>query len=109
MRRPTLFLGALLALSTAHAGEPATSAGLKVYRDPATGRALPAPATPEHEAIARSALGQRDDALMRAEEVPGHGVLLHANGQLRMSAVVKRDADGNLVESCVTSAAEPER
>jgi hypothetical protein len=83
------------------------SAGLKVYRDPASGRLLPAPATAAQQEIARSGLGKRDDALMREEAVPGHGVLLHANGQLRMSSVVRRDADGKLVESCVTSAAEP--
>ena len=107
MRRFPILLGAVLALS-AQAAEPPASAGLRAYRDPATGRLLPAPASAEHEAIAHAALGHRDDALMREEVVPGHGVLLHANGQLRMSSVVKRDADGHFVESCVTSAAEPE-
>lgn len=110
MRNLLLIAGAFVALS-AHAAEPAASAGMKVYRDPATGRLLPAPApaNAEHQAIAQSALGRRDDTLMREEAVPGHGVLLHANGQLRMSSIVKRDENGKLVESCVTSAVEPKQ
>lgn len=103
-----LILVALAAPALADPVAPqAPTAAMRAYRDPQTGQWVAQPATPEQLAAAQVGLGHRNDALMRAETVPGVGVLLHLNGQVQMSTVVHRDADGHFATSCVTSAAAP--
>src|SRR5438552_4095516 len=84
-----------------NAATPNAAAAMRVYRDPQTGQLLPAPASAEHRAIANQGAVKRDDSRMRAETVPGVGVLLHLNGQIRPQSVVRRGADGRFEESCV--------
>ena len=99
-----LVLAALAAPARADAPQ---AAALRAYRDRQTGQWLSAPVTPAHAAIAQQGLVHRDDALTRAETIPGVGVLVHLNHQLTFGSVVKRRDDGRFATSCEQGATAP--
>jgi hypothetical protein len=100
----TLALGALLApLSVARAQNvldaPAGAAGMRVYRDPATGAFVAPPAAPAATPAGSQPLGAR-----RFVEVPGTspagGVTLDLQGAFQAEVTATVDADGHVATHC---------
>ncbi len=87
---------------------PAASAGLRIYRDPASGEWLE---TPPIGAEGRQTepppieLPRPDYDRMRVEMMPDGSTVLHTNGQIRMATMVRRKADGSFEEYCAPTAA----
>jgi hypothetical protein len=86
---------------------PVASAGLRIYRDPASGEWLE---TPPPDAEGRSVapqldLPRPDYRRMTVEMMPDGSTVLHTNGQIRMATMVRRRADGSFEEYCAPIAA----
>jgi hypothetical protein len=84
---------------------PAASAGLRVIVDPYTGELVNEPVDAmQAERIDQQRMPNPDYTRFKTQEVPGLGVLLDTNGQLRMNAMVRMKPDGSFEEYCVTGA-----
>src|SRR5262249_30566801 len=104
----TLALGALLApLSFACAEDaPTGAAGMRVYRDPATGAFVPPPAAP---APAATPAGSQPLGARRLVEVPGPspagGVTVDLQGAFQSEVTATVDADGHVATRCADAPA----
>ena len=85
------------------AGQPKTAVqGMRVYRDPQTGRLGPPPAgIPPHVlTIDEQRMLNRSDQGLRPRSLPGGGVAVNLQGRYRNMAVATVGADGQAAVNC---------
>jgi len=95
--------GGLAGTSEAAAQAPVAAQGLRVYRDPQTGRLGPPPHGVEPPVLtaAERRMLSRSDQGLRPRTLPGGGVAVDLRGRYRNMAVATVGADGQAAVNCV--------
>lgn len=96
--------GERVAGSHSHAGVQ----GLRVYRDPQTGRLGPPPAGMQLPALTagEQRMLDRSDSGLQARQLPGGGVAVNLQGRFRSMAVATVDAGGQPAVNCAQTPAQ---
>jgi hypothetical protein len=89
---------------------PTAAQGMRVYRDPQTGRLGPPPAgvQPPGLSIAEQHMLNRSDAGLQPRALPGGGVAVDLQGRYRSMAVATVGADGQAAVNCAETPAQAE-
>jgi len=96
------------ALTEKPARAPVAVQGMRVYRDPQTGRLGPPPPgiTPPGLTNAEQRMLSRSDQGLRPRTLPGGGVAVDLQGRFRNMAVATVGADGQAVVNCELTPAQ---
>jgi hypothetical protein len=89
---------------------PASAQGLRVYRDPKTGRLGPPPTgvQPPGLSVAEQQMLNRSDAGLQPRTLPGGGVAVDLQGRYQSMAVATVGVDGQTAVNCAVTPAQAE-
>jgi len=89
---------------------PVATQGMRVYRDPQTGRLGPPPpgVQPPGLSVAEQRMLNRSDAGLQSRVLPGGGVVVDLQGRYQSMAVATVSADGQAAVNCAVTPAQAE-
>ena len=87
---------------------PATTQGMRVYRDPQTGQLGPPPTgvVPHGLTISEQRMLSRSDQGLKSRTLPSGGVAIDLQGRYRNMAIATVGADGQTTVNCAITPAE---
>jgi len=87
---------------------PATTQGMRVYRDPLTGRLGPLPAgvTPPGLTLSEQRMLSRTDQGLKSRTLPSGGVAINLQGRYRNMSVATVGSNGQATVNCTITPAE---
>jgi hypothetical protein len=106
----TAAFGVVTAPPETAAPAPVAAQGMRVYRDPQTGRLGPPPAgvQPPGLSVAEQRMLNRSDAGLQPRALPGGGVAVDLQGRYQSMAVATVGADGQAAVNCADTQAQAE-
>ena len=95
-------------VSTLLTERPASTQGMRVYRDPLTGRLGPLPAgvTPPGLTLSEQRMLSRTDQGLKSRTLPSGGVAINLQGRYRNMSVATVGSNGQATVNCTITPAE---